>query len=365
MASAGLNFANLTPDNGAVKSLKELVFLAVNDPQSIGGIVNVMPKQYNGDKIGFVGEFDALGKKADGCNVVYDSNVISATEKTWDIAEVEIPLALCYKDLVATLAKTALKTKTSIDDLTGTEYLSDVVEPRLELAWKKMLYRIAFFGDKSASVYHSSDNTSGTLKVGMDAKYFNMLDGFWTKLFKGVAEGKVRRVSVSANASTSASAQKAAIKGAGVATGIIDEMITSASAKLRQQAGQRIYVTQALADALTLDYRHSNIGSNLQWEALAEGISITRYSGVEIVALPVWDEIIQTMLQNTTNATADDKPYRAIYTTQENLLLGTPSENELAQFDVTFDPISRKNYIYAKDAYGVEIAQDDLVVVAY
>ena len=34
MASTGLNLANLTPDNGAVKDLKRLIFLAVTDPES-------------------------------------------------------------------------------------------------------------------------------------------------------------------------------------------------------------------------------------------------------------------------------------------------------------------------------------------
>ena len=35
MASTGLNFSNLTPDNGAIKDLKRLIFLAVTDPESL------------------------------------------------------------------------------------------------------------------------------------------------------------------------------------------------------------------------------------------------------------------------------------------------------------------------------------------
>ena len=43
MASTGLNFANLTPDDGAVKDLKRLIFLAVTDPESLGKIFNFLP----------------------------------------------------------------------------------------------------------------------------------------------------------------------------------------------------------------------------------------------------------------------------------------------------------------------------------
>lgn len=365
MASAGINFSNLTADNGAVKQLKQLIFLALNDPQSIGGLMNVMPKVYNGDRIGLITELPPLGEASNGCDPNYSTPLAGTAEKVWDIKEVEFALALCYQDLVPTLAKYALKTNTNIDDLTGTEYL-EVIEPLVESAIKKAVHRLGWFGDKSASVYHSSSNSSGTIKAGYDAKNFNVIDGIWTKLFKAVAESRVTRINVAANAATSVSAQRAAIKGAGVATGIIEEMITSASAELRQQTGkQRIYVTQALADALALDYKHSNIGSSLQFESLAEGISVAKYAGVEIVALPIWDEIIQSMLQNTTNADAWDKPFRAIYTVQDNLLLGTPSESELAEAQFNFDPISRKNYIYAKNAFGVEFAFDKLVVVAY
>lgn len=50
MASTGLNFSNLTPDNGAIKDLKRLIFLAVTDPESLGKIFNFLPKQKHGEK---------------------------------------------------------------------------------------------------------------------------------------------------------------------------------------------------------------------------------------------------------------------------------------------------------------------------
>ena len=82
MASAGLNFANLTPSNGAVRELGELVFLALADVESIGGQVNFLPSQKRGDKVGFVGEFGMLGVPASGCDPTYGNDLISTSEKT-------------------------------------------------------------------------------------------------------------------------------------------------------------------------------------------------------------------------------------------------------------------------------------------
>lgn len=364
MASAGLNFTNLTPSNGAVQELKELIFLALADVEGLGGLVNFIPGQVNGHKVGFIGDFGMLGKASSGCNPEYGTDLISTSEKTWDIAEWEIAEKICYSDLKGTLAQLALKTKTSVDDLTGTEYMDGVLAPRIERAVKKLAQRIVWFSDKDATVY-SAENTDGTLKPGQDAGHFTMTDGFWKRAFAAVAGGTMKRVTVAANAATSIAAQKAAIKGAGVAMGIIEEMITEAPAVLRQQDGLRIYVSQALADALTLDYRHQNVGSDLQWNALKDGIRTTVYAGVEIIAMPYWDEIIQNSLQNTTNTSAYELPYRAVLTIKDNLLVGSESENEAAEVEVNFDNITRYNHIFAKDTLGTLFAQDDLAVVAY
>ena len=122
MASTGLNFANLTPDDGAVKDLKRLIFLAVTDPESLGKIFNFLPKQKHGEKVGFIGEFGMVGKASQGCNPTFGTSVIATSEKEWDIHEWEVAEKICYKDLEGTVAQVAMRTKTNIADLTGTEY---------------------------------------------------------------------------------------------------------------------------------------------------------------------------------------------------------------------------------------------------
>ena len=95
MASTGLNFSNLTPDNGAIKDLKRLIFLAVTDPESLGKIFNFLPKQKHGEKVGFIGEFGMVGKASQGCNPTFGTSVLATSEKEWDIREWEVAEKIC------------------------------------------------------------------------------------------------------------------------------------------------------------------------------------------------------------------------------------------------------------------------------
>lgn len=364
MASSGLNFANFTVSNGALTDLKQLIFLSVLGVDKLGSLFNVLPNQKHGDKVGFVGEFGLVGKASQGCNPTFGTSAISTGEQTWDIKEWEVAEKICYKDLEGTLAKTAMRTKTSIADLTGTEYIDDVVYPKLELAIAKMLMRIAFFGDTAAT----TKANGGILKNGVDKGYFTLTDGFFKRIYTLVASDAKRHTPIAANAQTTFAAQKTAIRAAGVATGIMDDLISDASAVLRQADGQVIYITMAFKDALDRDLKHQNKGSEAQWEALFAGIQKGTYNGIDVVAIPFLDEIIQAYecgVMSGDNEVAYNKPYRAIYTIKDNLLIGLESESELADIQIWFNQDEQMNKILAKDKLGTLIAQSDLIQAAY
>lgn len=360
MASTGLNFENLTPDNGAVRELNKLIFRAVLGAEKLGSMFNVLPNQKHGDKVALIGDYGLLGKASEGCEPTYDHNTAVTAEGEWDIKEWQISEEICYKDLEGTLAQVALKTKTDIGDLTGTEYLDYVVLPLLEVGAGKMLFRLAWFGDKNAA----SINDGGVLKADARIGAFNVTDGFWKRIYEMVATNAERHTAVAANAKTTFAEQKSAIRTSGAAIEVLDNLISDAPMTLRQANGQVIFISQALKDALSADIKKNNAGSDLQWEALFDGITKANYDGIELVALPMWDEIIKGY--ETANAgKAWNKPFRAVYTTRENLLVGIPGVNEIADLQVTFDPVKRKTYIYATDKLGTLIADDNLIQVAY
>ena len=51
-----LDFSKLTPDNQAVKDLKDLIELTVFQNEDMERFMTFMPKVTNGKKVGFIGE---------------------------------------------------------------------------------------------------------------------------------------------------------------------------------------------------------------------------------------------------------------------------------------------------------------------
>ena len=360
MASTGLNFSNLTPDNGAIKDLKRLIFLAVTDPESLGKIFNFLPKQKHGEKVGFIGEFGMVGKASQGCNPTFGTSVLATSEKEWDIREWEVAEKICYKDLEGTVAQVAMRTKTNIADLTGTEYTDYILAPRLELAIRKMLMRYAWFGDKAADTV----TDGGNLLDSIDPAYFTLVDGFWKRLFTLAAATPDRRTTCAANAAATFAEQKAAMRQNYAAVDFLDALISDASTVLRQANGQLIYITQALKDALDADLKRNNKGSELQWTALFDGITETNYTGVQMLAIPFLDEIIKGC-ETVSGGKAWNKPYRALYTIKDDLLVGMESESEVADIQVWFNKDEQMNKILSKDKIGTLIADDNLVQVGF
>lgn len=358
MTSAGLDFSALAPSNGALQSLNELIFAKVLGSERLAQVFNVIFGVLPGKKVGIVGEFGLIGQAAQGCDPTYNNTAIATSEKAWNMGEWGVYEQICYKDLIGTLAQVAMRRGADIDDLTGTEYLDDVVYPRMELAIYKMLMRFAWFGDTAA------DNVSdgGVITNGTSPDYFTVTDGFWKHAYEVVAADANRRVEIAANNQTTFAAQKSGILADGVATGILDNLIMSATPDLRQAPNQVIFVTQSLKDALMRDIRNNNAGSNLQWQAIFDGITEAYYQGIRLVAVPLWDSIIQAY---ESTGTKWNKPHRAFYSTTDNLLVGIDGYTDFAELNVFFDPKSELNLLKSKGAIGTVIAQDNLIQVAY
>lgn len=356
MASAGINFEGLTPQNGALRDLAELIFLELTAEDKLNAVVTFMTGQQNGKKVGIVGKKGLYGRASTGCNPEYDTDSVPVSEKTWVIKAWEIAEKICYEDLANTIADHMARNGTDKADLTDTYYLDNIVRPFFEEAIIDLIFRFVFFGDTEAE---------GTLKEGVDADKFTLIDGIWKQIFEGVAASKTTRVRIAANEAASIDAQYEAMAQAGAATGVLNDLIIRTPAKLRNLKGRRFLVTQAFADMLNLDIQSNNKGSELQWKSIFAGIQETTYQGITLVAIPQWDEIIQEYLKNSTNAAAYDKPFRVIYTAQDNLRAGTESQEQVARLDTWFDKKDRQNYLYASDTLGALVLSEEYVSVAY
>ena len=140
MASTGLDFTQITPDNGAVREISRLVFKDVLTAERIGSLLNVFRGVYNGDKLGIIGEFGLLGTASTGCSPTWGNDAMDTSEKTWDIASWQIAEQLCYADVENTLVKYTLNNGTDIADMTANDYLDEIVVPRLELRRQRRVW---------------------------------------------------------------------------------------------------------------------------------------------------------------------------------------------------------------------------------
>lgn len=356
MASAGINFEGLTPQNGALRDLAELIFLELFEEDKLGQVVTFMTGQEQGKKLGFVQPAGLMGKKSQGCNPTYDNDLVNLSEKEWNFEEWQIAEQICYEDLLNTIAEHMTKNGTDVADLTDTYYLDNIVRPIFEQAIRDLIIRLVFFGDTEAE---------DTLKEGVDAEHFNLIDGIWKQLFTGVTAGKTPRVTIEANTKTTVAAQYEAMRQPGAATGVLNNLIINTPMKLRKQGNRVFIVTQAFADMLNLDIQENNKGSELQWESIFAGITKTTYQGITVVAVPQFDEIIQEYLLNTTNANAYDKPFRVIYGSKDNFRAGTKSQDSIARLDAWFDKKDQVNYLLAKDTLGALVLAEEYAAVAY
>lgn len=66
-----LDFSKLTPDNQAVKDLKDLIELTVFQNEDMERFMTFMPKVTNGKKVGFIGEMEDVGIAGAGCDPEY------------------------------------------------------------------------------------------------------------------------------------------------------------------------------------------------------------------------------------------------------------------------------------------------------
>ena len=363
-----ITFANLTAPNGAIKDLRQLILQKLSTDPAFTLYAQIMGGVNNGDKLGVLSGFGYLGKESAGCNPTYNNSLVATSEKTWDIATWEIAEKICYSSLEGTIAQYLLKDHTDMDNLDGTYYIDNILMPFLQKAIYATIFRIVWFGDTSASVYDSVTNPTGSLAAGQDADFFDMTDGLWAQIFAGVSGGTISKTTITANTAATFALQTSGIRTAGVAEALIDNAIDDAPAALRSTMveDQVILVSQSLYDAAMRDVKNSNKGSELQFDSWFTGIKATKWDGITMIAMPMWDQIIKTSLNNVTYpAAAWDKPFRLVYTTKDNLIIGTRSKDLVEQIKYWFSEDDQDNKILVKDTLGALVANDNLIHVAY
>ena len=365
MTSTGQEFMNqFTVSNQGIKEIRELLFLSILQYGSITETLTLETGVVNGSRLGGIGEMEAVGKPSNGCDPQWNATRIATQEKMWELFAYEVAESICYADLEATMVQFSLRTGTNRADLTGTDYMDVIVEPLLSQALEKMIWRMMWFNNRMAEHFANG----GTITDGINLDLIRVNDGLFKRIFDITGANPSQRIVINANNAGTYALQIEQINASGVATEIFRQILRQAPIRLRQKSDKILLVTQSLADALTDDLKRNN-GSDLQWKAVLDGMgnertlmTTTKYNGQKIIALPIWDEMIETYQDN---GTALHRPHRAVFAPKSTLLGGVEGTDQIADLQIWFEQIKQRNYMLCKDKVGTLTWEDDLIMAAY
>lgn len=339
-----------------VERLADLVQYSFDVDENFADYVE-LKKVKDGDPIGYIGDLETIGKKGAGCNPTFDSVTFANGMKRWSLGDWQAPLKFCYTDLEGTVAEYCLKTGTDIADLTTTEFTDNVLEPLLERALKKMVWRIGWFNDPDAKTIENG----GTLTNGIDLDKFTITTGLWKRIFTQCTSNAKQLTAIAANTEKTLAAQKAAILKEGVATDLFDQIMMDADSRIVDDSDAMIICTRALGDALTHDIKkvHHVI---MPWEKVFDGVDVTTYNGVKIAKISIWDRQINAY-ENTGNVL--NKPFRAVFANKKQLMMGCPADSIISSLNIWYEKKDRMMYVDCLGKLGTNLLEDDMFQAAY
>ena len=348
-------FTNLPLSRENLRSLRDAIIKKVLDDENLRRVLTIK-RVRTGEPLAIIGEMDAVGHAGAGCNPTYEQIGIGNSLERWALGAWEIALEICYKDFEGTMAEYALRAGTPIGDLTGTEIMAIYLE-LLETQMRRMLWRLAWFGDTTAQ----NISNGGVITNGEDVTLLTSNDGLWKRLFAIATANASQKTAISANAAASYAAQKSAMMAAGYATGIVDNILLDASSAVNGAGAATLFINKKFADYLVHDIKVT-YKDNLPFERIFDGFYVGYYNGVQVAAIEAWDYLIDKY-ENT--GTKWNLPFRAVLANPANLLLGVDKADPISTPDIWFEKKDRMNYVYATGKIDTMVAQPDLVHVAY
>lgn len=218
-----------------------------------------------------------------------------------------------------------------------------LIDATLDAA-RRDIFALAFFANDTAPV--------GNFWRG------NGMEGLFVKLYDGFASYCVKRVG------NSLPNQYNSVLTPGQALAAFQSTITGANNRLKAIANnnKQFLVTQSVYENLLASYESNTSGSETQFRILTDGTPKLYYRGIEVVAVPYFD----SLLEDSTNPWYNNLRHFIIYMPKasssfSNLVLGTESASDLNKLDVFYDPRLRTQYMQADFRLGVQYINCDLL----
>ena len=342
--AAIFNDTNLTLNAKEVTGLNEaIVELAFSSP-ALEKLHRIHTGVQMKEQILLIGQMGMVGIKQSGCGRDSSGATAPMSEKFWEPENFGDRFINCVQDMNA-LWKAYFGKITTYEDLYNMEgsELAKLLTVLLDEAIAKATLRLAWFGDKTVAA--AAAGTAGLVAAG-NVKFFDVVDGLWKQIFAGVAATTIAKATLGATATAS-----------------IQAVYDAADSRLRSNPAAVFMVSRSVFDKYKAELRAASIAFEL--DSTTEGLRSMKWDGYEVINMEtIWDENLKLFVENTTTNAAY-LPDRIVFTTRDNIPVGTLNEADLTTLRSWYDQKDEANYTDFGFTIDAKVIEEYAIAVAY
>lgn len=348
---AVIDFSQIDKNEFLQAAFNEILFDETIN-KNLKPFVNIFNKIVFNKQVIFAGEGSLLGKKGYSCDPTNDDWKITTRQVKWSPREWSSRIPICVEEIENIITAQLLPTGAEHGDITESTQIMSVIIDKVKESLQKAMWRLVFFNEEN--IKNVADG--GVLSDGVDTDYFNILDGLFVQMNAQVTNNAKQKVEISANAGTSYTAQAITPEDA---KDLLQAMYFKAPLTLRAMTNNAFYVTQSIFDAYD-QYLSVTKTNETQYSNFVDGVKSLKFHGLDVVAMPIWDEIISAYFNNGTKL---DNPHRAILSNKDVLGVAVDDLQSFENAEIFYDKKDRKVYIDVAGKIDAKLLNPNLFVL--
>jgi len=343
MATA-VDISTLTMDAKKVQSFSEFVNELMYERaaiESIHGPVKTGIKTTT--QIILAGLMGKTGILDSGCTRPTSGAKSKLTELYWTPGNIGDTLVMCQAELDQLFEPYVNELNSYADkfDFAGTDQEKFVASKLTESA-AAAIHRHIWLGDKAVALAGAAD--SGVIDAAL-VKFYNVIDGLWKQIFTRVLAGQLGYVKIDENDQVTPALQLTLAAGRSVE--LFEAAWSKADARLRASKSAQFLVSGEIFN----NYRKHIQNSTLAFQPsyTMDGLEMLTWNGKPVINMEtIWETELKGDFVNNTTDNAFFKPNRILFTTKENIPVGTLNDGDFNELKSWYNEDERLN----KMAYG-------------
>ncbi len=304
-------------------------------------------------QIVFGGKIEDSLKKSTGCTP-NEGGDLKFTEKFWDPEMFDTRFVHCSADmnkLLKIFAK-ALRVNPDFYDRIDSQELG-LVAARVGMMLRETLPKKIWFSNRTAEVA-----PGGSFKEGTDLDLYNVFDGLWKQVLAEINSSNGNYLEISENQGASYADQ---VLAEDAAFDLFEKMLEEADERLLEDPSAKFYVTRSLSDNYRKTLRKKTLGAGFI-EVTENGKTQLLFDGYRVDTKYVWD---RTIKGSQNNGTKWNLPHRTLFTTPDNIPVGTVATEDFEALDSFYDRTLKSNIMDVAFSLDTKFLEDYMAVAAY